>query len=430
MSPTTKSMAQRESLPIGKGILRVLTEGLLWLPVWLMVGSAADSGPTRIGLLGLALTLFSAGLLFHATLPTAWRRVIMLAVFVLLIALGLGAYPDNIVLLVWGGVALWRGRYAAFGYMQCALGFGIAASALSLVAVNDDWSGYKLVFILLSFGWMIAWFVALNRHLMEEASLLQGIATGAVKRANRTYVYAFLAASVSVVALTAEFGSRLLTPKNPIKPNERRIDPEKFIQPPSDSGAANMIQQLGGAGGTWKGWDVIGWGVLAGVVIVAVWFVRLWWRDRKRTWQSWWQAVLDMLRRERRAEDVLPYVEERRSLAKKRAQSPRIPTRTAKADWERLGDADKVRRLYEEAVLAGIGDGFEFRASDTPSETLERIERHRLAFPVSGKGRAATYWAWFAEAKPRLLRLYEKAKYSAHAIGADEVGRLRERKPK
>ncbi|MFC5402534.1 hypothetical protein [Cohnella soli] len=417
--------------PLGRIIGRILLEGLIWIPVWLLLSASSGSRVSGSGAFSLALVLFAVGLVLHVTLPTVWRRVAMIVLLAIIAVYAFSSMDNAVVVFIWWGIALWRGRYAHFGHLQAALGFGIATGALALIAADEVWRNYRPEMIVLTVGWMLAWFLLLNKRLMDEAALLQGIATGSIRKASRTYMHAFLAIGVLVVALTVSFGSRWLTPPNSLKPDTGWIDSEKFLQPPDDTGSMNLTEQLG-PGSTWKGWNVLTWVISVFCIILVLLFIRMMWRNKTWTWRSIWQSLLALFRRER-PEETLPYVEERRSLAKRRGFVPAFGglfhKKMRKADWDKLDETEQIRLMYEEAVLSGIVEGFEFRPSDTPAETLARLERHRTDRRAPDSKKLIAYWAWFAGAKPLLQRLYEQAKYSSRKIGTEEADRLKRDRP-
>jgi len=408
-------------------LLRIATEWLIWLPLW-FVSAAGLHSEGRFGLAAAMLASIFAGLAL-TVLPAWIRRSVLIVAGLALLIVGFGYYPNRLPLLAGLGIILWRGRYRKFGYWQYGLGFGICCVALAAISISETWTNYRLPLILLGAGWLVAWFAALNRRLIDSAGLDNGIVTGPVKRAGRRYLLAFLAVGAVIVALTAGYGEKLLTPKHTVNPGYDWIDPERFMQPPQEENNpwAGMFPDEKSEPSPL--WDYLFWVMLALSAVGIAWFVRLVWRDRTWTWRNLLKGIRNWFVREK-PEEKLPYVEERRSLKKAKPDEGLFDRlfrrKESRADWERLDAPGKARRLYEDAVLAGIGQGYGFKPSDTPAETLDGIERWR-AGAASSEGKPGAYWRKLLGVRGALLHLYEKARYSPHAIEEKEVEELRQR---
>jgi hypothetical protein len=128
-------------------------------------------------------------------------------------------------------------------------------------------------------------------------------------------------------------------------------------------------------------------------------------------------------------------VEEQRSLRKEKKEGQSFfdslfRRRDRSVNWDRLSNPEKVRHLYEKAVLSGIEQGYAFKAGDTPSETLEGIESWRAVPRTSpDKEKNVVYWGRLLKLRTLLLKLYEKAKYSPHEVTSQEVQDLKEQFP-
>ncbi|RED54956.1 DUF4129 domain-containing protein [Cohnella lupini] len=429
-----ESAATGYSSPIRRILQRILTECLIWLPVWLIL-TVNMGGLGKLGMVFGAMAIFGAGLALHL-MPALWRRLTLLTALFILLAIGIVQYREgNLLLFLWLGVLLWRGRYPNLGYLHYVLAFGICCTATIVTSLNQEWSDYRLPLILLALMWIVVWFISLNKRMIDDAGLYNGIVTGQVRRASRKYLFIFLAAGLLVIAITVSYGEQLLTPKQAIDSGDRWIDPDKFIQPPQEMATPDWMDPNDQGGGSSTIGKILSWILIALALAGAIWLARLFWKDRTWTWRKIVDTIKAWLLRENKTEK-LPYVEERRSLAKDKKKGPGkfdslFRGRNRAPDWDRLDNADKVRFLYEEAVTAGIEQGYGFKSSDTPSETIEELERWLPSrkSPVRGEDRQAAYWEWLSNVRGSLIKLYEKARYSPNEVTSQEVDSLKERHP-
>ncbi|QMV42531.1 hypothetical protein [Cohnella cholangitidis] len=422
----------RKSSGIGSMALRIFIEFMIWLPAVLAL-TISLGVRDRVVTLGIVLLFIVLGLLLYR-FPPLWRRIIMILAFLALVGIGIGRYTNLLPVFAWLGIVLWRGRFVKFGHWHYGLAFCICCAGLIINSNNGAGVGYRIFAILLAVVWVAIWFYALNRHLVENAGVHSGIVTKPVRTASRKYLLVFLAIGAVVIALTAGYGERWLTPKQanigtPVKqiqepllpPIEPMEIPEWMEDLVEEQGEPSVI------------WEYLFWALMAIGACGVIWFLRLGWKDRKWTWRSLMRKVREWFLREKREEE-LPYVEERRSLKKekpgRRGLNAWFRKNEPRKAWERLSNSEKVRHLYEEAVLAGIREGYGFKPSDTPTETLDGIERWHSGrkAPVSGE-QAAAYWSWLLSVRRSLANLYGKAKYSPHDIASREVGELREGRP-
>jgi hypothetical protein len=406
----------------GSFALRIAVEWLIWLPVWLLF-STNMTPMAKSGLAASVLLFSTAGLLLNR-LPPLWRKITLIAVLLALAAVGALAYKAYLPMLIWLGLVLWRGRFARLGPRHYALAFGVSALALIAVAQNEAWIEYRLALIGIALSWMLVWFAALNGSLVEGAGLGNGIVTRPVRRAGRKYVYLFLSAGVLIVAATVDYGQRLLTPRQVSAPDFNWIKPERLIPPPAAN--ASLDSLLPEQGKPSPVWDYLLWLVLAFAVLAFLWFARLLWKDRTWTWRGLMRALKGWFLRDK-SEESLPYVEERRSLKKGTSGllAAWLHRSEARAEWGRLNNSEKARRLYEDVVRTGVQQGFAFQASDTPAETLDGIERWRGERRDSAAGKLTEYWQRLLRSRRALQRLYEKARYSPHNIESVEVEEMR-----
>lgn len=88
-------------------------------------------------------------------------------------------------------------------------------------------------------------------------------------------------------------------------------------------------------------------------------------------------------------------------------------TRRSKVKWEQLmNNRDRIRYLYKNSVEQAIEEGFAYRTSDTPSETIRKMRE---------KGHVLDSQAW------ELLELaYNSGRYGHHDPTDDTIRRLRE----
>ncbi|XID92049.1 hypothetical protein ACF3MZ_26805 [Paenibacillaceae bacterium WGS1546] len=409
-----------------KTLWRIGAEWWIWLPAWLLI-SARMTTPGKLGLAGLMLGCIGIGLAL-AKAPPLWRRTALTVAGIGLVAAGIVQGLTFLLVGLWFGFMLWRGRFSRLSPWHYAMAFSVCCLGLIAISANEAWESYRTAFILLAVWWACVWFLSLNRTLLNQAGLFDNIATGAVRRAGRRYVLVYLAAGVAAIALTLDYGRRLLTPKNiSFAPEENVPDPESFIPPPMQA-----INPLHGMFGEQKEpsviWDYLLWVLMAFAAVGLIWLARLLWKDRTWSWRGLLRAIRAWFLRER-PKEILPYVEERRSLKKEKKSGSLFASLFRRQDrpvWEKLDSSGRARRLYEDAVLAGMRQGYAYKPSDTPGETLEGIARWREG--ESGpEGKSAAYWQRLLLARESLLKLYEKARYSPHEVGEKEVAAMKAR---
>lgn len=415
------------SSAVGRVIGRVLLEWLIWVPLWLVL-TINDGVTSRLGTVVAATVFFALGFLLFK-LPVVWARVTVAGVIVILVAVGIARYTNDLPIFLWIGVLLWRGRYLRLKPLDYLLAFLVCTAAVIAASQNDDLSNYRLLFIILAVIWVIVWFISINRGLLEEAGLHSNIVTRPVRLANRKYLFIFLTAGLLVFALTVSYGQKLLTPPH--------ISTDLFNQPPPPETPIQQGQNPLSAlldkeqGPSSPIWDILLWIMVGAAALGAIWFARLMWKDRTWTWRGIIEAIRQWFIRAKKVE-ALPYIEERRSLLKEKKKGPsRFDTLFRKhnrgPEWEQLSNPEKVRRLYEETVLSGIEKGYDFQAHHTPFETLENMDQWRVSQQqVTDNEKHSSYWKWLLGIRISLLQLYEKAKYSPHSITEQEVKSLKE----
>lgn len=414
--------------------LRALAEWLVWLPLTLIF-SANMGAAGKIGLAAAVLLCAAAGLGLNG-LSAVRRRLALIVLAALLVGIGIARFADHLPMLIWLCVVLWRGRYVRFGYRQFGLAFGVSGFALFAIALNEAWAVYRPAIIVLAILWMCGWFIALNGNLVNRAGLGDGIVTRPVAQSSRKYALVFVGLGILAIALTVGYGEQLLTPKKIADSGSRWIDPEQFIPPAQPMERPNLLGELGEDQGEPSPiWDYLFW-IIAGLAAIGVvWFARLLWKDRSWTWSGLLKTLREWFLRERRTE-ALPYVEERRSLRKEKKSGPgrlasMLRGSNSRREWERLSNPEKVRLLYEDAVAAGIRQGYGFSPADTPAEALAGLERwHAERAAGSDKERQAEYWTWFRRVRSALAGLYGRARYSPHDIASEEVEELRAGAPR
>ncbi|MCD9022509.1 hypothetical protein [Cohnella silvisoli] len=421
-----------ESSAVGRAISRILLEWLIWLPLWIIL-TINIGAMGKLGTIAAATGFFALGFLLFK-LSAVWSRITVAAILVILVAVGIGRYTNDLSIFLWMGVLLWRGRYRRLKPLHYGLAFLICAAAVIVASQNDSLSGYRLLFVILAIVWVVIWFISINRSLLDEAGLHSNIVTRPVRLANRKYLFIFLAAGLLVFALTVSYGQQLLTPP---KINTDLLDVSELQPPPEPP--KTQENPLSGLLDKEQGppspiWDILFWIMVGAAVVGAIWFARLMWRDRTWTWNGMIEAIRRWFIRAKKME-ALPYVEEHRSLLKEKKKGHSrfdalFRRHNRIAEWERLSNPEKVRRLYEETVLSGIEQGYDFQTHHTPAETLEGIERWRASQrPVSDNDKHSSYWKWLLVIRLSLLQLYEKAKYSPHSITEQEVKELKEHRP-
>lgn len=418
-------MKDKVSGGLVKSAVRLVFELVLWLPAWWILTINHASDATALSLAAV-LGCWIGGFVLAMTRPP-WQ---LITTILFMIAIVAGATLLELSLLpigIWLAAVAWRGKYAHLTPGQFGFGFGIASVGVFVATGYDDAEPYRIRLIVLAIGWLVAWLIAWNRSLVSEAGLFGSIATRAVRKESRKYALLFVAVVLTVFGLTINKAVQWL--KLP------RIDvnlPEPDVgQPPPVQPEEPFPIQMGEPDRSYAFWEIVEWILGIAAVFMLAWFILWMWRDRKWSWQGFKEALRNLFLRDRRAEKV-PYVEERRSLAKAKRKSrlgalfhrqPRGP------DWKRLNDAQKVRRLYADALNAGVSMGYPHETHLTPAESLERLERWREANADRQSGSKSAYWSWFAGIRLALLRRYEQARYSPHEVEERQVSGLLEHHP-
>lgn len=405
---------------------RVIMEGLIGIPVWVIL-THGDGIEVKLIAICAAAIFFIIGLLLYKLSP-AWGRVTAITLMIVLLTVGIG-YREFLPELVWMGALIWRGRYPKLSYMHYGLAFLICCLAVIVASQLDILSSYRLLFIGLSLVWIVNWFLSLNRWLLNDAALQNSIVTRPVRLGSLRYLLTFLAGALLVFALTVNYGEKLLTPPN-ITPLEENIVSEPDSPPPAQE-QPSLQELLGEDADQGKPsiiWDIVFWTLGGLAAVFALFVVRMLWRDRTWTWRRFITSIRAWFVREKKTE-ALPYVEERRSLMKeKKKKSSRwsdfFQRSNRDREWQLLDNPQKVRRLYEDAVVSGIEQGYEFKSHHTSSETLERIAHWREVVSIRDKDLRDSYWSRLLSIRLTLIKLYEKARYSPHSVTDQEVESL------
>lgn len=418
-------------------LYRAILQLLAWLPVSLGVAEAVSLDWTY----GWLAVLLGAALLGAAT--TAGRFLSPWIVYGLLVATVVGAaiYLNGSLLLpaLYLGVVAWRsGRPLGLTAIGMA---GVATNGVALVAAH--WaaalSPYRPLFIGAGIFWFVLSVYAGHSRLLDSASLHNGIVTRIVTRSTRAYATVLIAAVLAVFLATSDFHlwRAIVDFLSSHAPKGRPPVPE----PPPEAPPAlpDWMDQAGGSSpGRWAKILNTVFYVIAGIVAA----VLAWLLVRRFLLNLEWvrqlsgriRAFLARLFARPAPAEAPAYADERESLldigkalrqaaARWRGRPKREPL--SREEWERLDGAGRVRRLYEEAVASGIEDGYGFRPSDTPDETLEKLAKWREAHPGrKAAGPAAA--AWLGRVREALGALYGKARYGPReAIGSErEIAEL------
>ncbi|MFD0674554.1 hypothetical protein [Cohnella sp. GCM10027633] len=410
-----------------KPIGRLTFELLMWMPVWLLLTIDRTAG-ARAAWLAAAAGCWIVGVLI-AQLRPPWRLLAVLASMLAVVAATIAIdYREYLPFGAWLATLAWRGRYTETTPGQYGIAFLIAAAGVVYASNADKAADYRMGFIALAIVWAAGLLIAMNRVSVHEAGLRSAIVTRAVRRDSRKYAIAFVAIGLIVFGLTVSYGQQWLRLPHVNLESSGPTIPEPPAAPPEDAGPP--LPPLGEYRSS-PIWDILSY-VVGGLAACGLaWFAYWMWRERTWSWKAWKDALRRLFLRDRK-EEKLPYVEERRSLPKTKRKAPwsdlfHRPRRGP--DWHRLNNAQKVRRLYADAVASGIATGYAHEAHRTAAETMGELERLRVARSGGDDGRQAAYWSWFSNVRQALLRLYEQARYSQHEVREQEVAALTERHP-
>lgn len=407
---------------------RVLIELLVWLPAWLILTYAYEL-TGKLLMLGAGIFFFISGLFLYERLSPLWSRFTLIILLVMVMGIGLIVYRHDWLTFVWLGVMLWRGRYPHLYARFYGYAFLLSGVAVFIARQNEELSDYRIGFIALSLIWVIAWFLSINRAYLYEAGLGNGIVTGPVRRATLRYLLIFLGVALLVFALTVNYGQKLLTPADYVPSEKKWVDVTE-LRPPAQPqpGLGDMPGKGEPSAALAIFWNILSGIALSAAVIGLIWFVTMLWRDRTWSWRGFLQKLRAWLVKEKRAEAV-PYIEERRSLLKDKKKGENrwntlFQRQHRGKEWSQLNNAQKVRRLYEDAVRAGIEQGYSFRAHHTSAETLDGMVGWRASVVLPEKDKRSSYWERLLSIRQTLISLYEKARYSPHSVTDEEVEEL------
>lgn len=418
---------------LGAIALRVAIDLLIWLPMWLIL-TIQMQPMGKLGVLAAELGCILLGL-WLGKLPPLWRRLSLITVFLGLAVLGTYLYTGGLtmILFLWLGVLLWRGRFLRLEYWHYALAFAVSCVGVIATSQNEDWASYRQACILMAVIWVVVWFISLNRNLVDSAGHHGGIVTSPVRRSSRKYLTVFLAVSVVLIALTASYGQQLLTPKISI-PDTNWMDMPPIEPPRTVAEEPEWSEFFEEKGEPWLIWDILFWVMAAVTIIGAILLARAAWKNRIWTWRALIGAVRNWFFRERPVETV-PFIEERRSLQKNKKKTSLLESlfrghnRERKPNWAELSNPEKVRRVYQEVVEAGIEQGYEFKSHHTPSETLAGIEQWQRSRKLPDNEKKSSYWTWLLSMRLSLVKLYERVRYSPHEVSDQDVESLEANAP-
>lgn len=418
------TIAGRLVRPVGRLLFEVLT----WLPVWLLLTIGWSAGG-RTAWLAAAAGCWIVGVLF-AQLRPPWRLLTVLLATLALVAAAIAVdYREYLVFGIWLAVLAWRGRYVAATPSQYGLAFLIAAACVIAAPNVDGGASYRTAFIVLAIIWVAGTLIALNRTSVHDAGLRSTMVTRGVLRDSRKYALAFIAFVLILFGLTVSYGEQWLKPPRiNLESSPPPESPEEIAPPPTQQGLP-FPMEAGGEPSLF--WDILSWIVGVFAAFAFAWFAYVLWRDRTWSWRAWKDALRRLFMRDRK-EETLPYVEERRSLPKTKRQMPwsELFHRSRRGpEWNKLNEAQKVRRLYTEAVTAAVAEGYAHEAHRTPAETLDAMERWQANRAGGASGRHSAYWSWFAGIRQSLQRLYERARYSPYEVRRQDVDGLMESHP-
>ncbi len=415
---------------LARGIIgfagRLLFEWVLWMPAWLLltIGHAQEDR-----LLSLAAVPACWAIGFALTLLRPPWQMLTTILFMMAVAAGAAAIDvHELPIGIWLAVVAWRGKYVNVTAGQYGFGFAAACAGVFVATGYDAADKYRIGFIVVSIVWLAAWLLAWNRSLVSQAGLDSAIATRAVRKESRKYAFLFVAIALVIFGLT--ISQALDWMKLPrVEIGNSQVD--SFEPPQAQEPMEELPFKVDENYRPNPMWDILFW-IITVLSMFLLWRFVVWmWRDRKWSWRAIKDALRSLFLRDRR-EEKLPYVEERRSLAKEKKQSRwsgLFQRQPRGADWRQLNNAQKVRRLYADAVAAGLSSGYSHTANLTPAESLESLERWRAEQGEPKPSNQAAYWSWFAGIRLALLRAYERARYSPHDIEEQQVAGLIERHP-
>jgi hypothetical protein len=429
---------------IGFHWVACLLEQLLLLPIWLAIDTylvpEAAKGLWLIGLPILSLT----GAAF-AHLPLAlWKRIsIALVMGCLFAAIVVGvswyALPMFAVGLItllqamsvqnriwdlklyWLGIAGYFFAGLIFANVPALEGYLPALSAAGCLCVA------------------VALFLT-NLVTLRGASFAADGGRGvpsALRRHNRIYVGVIIA---GVVLLTAAIGNllgaTLLAGLRAVlrwlltrpQPDPEPLPPPETapMQPllPIDSAEPSLLSKL---------LDILVYTVFTLALIAAAVYLLVWlYRNGGGMWKRWIDRLLSfLLRSSKQTEEGAGYVDEETGvfhwdavkLSVRESLFGRFFRGRGEERWEDIGDnRERVRYLYRRWLRALIASGYRGRASLTPAETAADVERwEKEKAEESGRGKSAKS----GKPDPRLIALYNQARYSNGGIDDEEVEKLR-----
>ncbi|MBB6634291.1 hypothetical protein [Cohnella thailandensis] len=422
---------------ISSALLRAIGQWLACFPATLALASYAEFDRTWAWMAAvLVAALFGTGLSAAKSVKPWLFYLLLLLLLTAAVAGAIGA------LGVHGALpALYGGAVAWFGWRRfppLAIPFtGIATNGVCLIAAiwDADLEPYRTLFIVSGAAWFVLAAYIGHAGLLDSAGLHDGIVTRLVLRSSRRYLTILVGVVLIVYLLTSDFHLwrtiarwvRELMPKGSSSPPEPSVMPEPAPALPPMLGEPSPRPE-------WAKWLDYAFYALAAAAILALLWLLVRRLSKDREWlQELAAKARRLLARLLRRRDPPPspaYVDEKESMLDigktiRRAQtrwlrrSENKPIR--RAEWERLGAAEKVRRLYRDAVLQAIEAGYKPKPSATPNETLDSVERW---YESRSKERDAALAGWLRQTRALLGDLYGGARYGSAEASAAELERL------
>ncbi|THF82214.1 DUF4129 domain-containing protein [Cohnella fermenti] len=425
---------------------RAIGQWLAWLPAAAALAVLGSFGSIGSGIAAaLAAALFGALLASVRRMPS-WLAYAALLAAIALVFVRLGAHW-TLPILYWGGLA-WASRRS---FRPAAIpAIGIATNGIALMAVywEPELGPYRALFIVSGIVWFVVTAFVVHNDMMDSAGLHDGIVTRIVSRASRRYLALLLAAVLIVYLLTGNFHLWSII-KEFLRehwPKSSPAEPEPSASLDADTPSFPALPEASPPG-AWTKWLDYGMYALGGVIGgFLIWLIakklllnRAWWREVAARLSK----LLSKLLQRREPPPAPAYVDEKESLldigkSLRQAQSRWLRRGANKpigrTEWEKLTSREKVRRLYLDSVLLATEAGYKPRASDTPAEALEAIERWDASRPSGGpakgaSGNATGLGGWLRQARLRFAELYGRVRYADSEATPDELAKLSEEYP-
>lgn len=423
--------------------LSCLIELLLFLPIWILV--QVYLLPNQAGSIGLyILPLLSlGGVLLRYYCNVRWKQLVLALLLGVTFGMLSGSFSiASLPLGVAGCICLYFGMTADSRYNISKIYWaGIGGYFIATIFFHRIYELQPFITLLTWCGGLclvLTLLVSNSKHLRysffsdESVPLPEGL-----QRHNRIYVIVILIAGLLLAAgaeksigllvwntLRLFFGWLSQLFSSPSEPTLQEVAPAPVAPGlmPTEGSEAGLLATI---------LDIALYILGAVAIGFAIYFVLRWlYRNVGGKWRRAIDALLSMLRKERTAADNTGYLDEEKSVftwektlrGLKDFWSIRLTPRVRSERWDQMiGERERVRWLYRKWLRMKRDKGYEVKSYLTPKETGQDVLEWAGNSKNQRKGDENT-----VVAPDRLIKLYDKVRYSEEEPSMAEVVALKE----